>query len=819
MGVVYLAQDARLGRRVALKVLPTEFARDEDRVARFEREARAVAALSHPGIAVLYEIGEADSVRYLAMEYVEGRSLQEELGAGPLTLDCLIDYTTQISDALEHAHRRGILHRDIKPANIMVTPERRVKLLDFGLAKVLEGKDETRSAVTAPGTWMGTLHYCAPEVLRGHEADRRSDLYSFGIVLYQMACGRLPFEGLDGHALVSAILSGQARPAKNSNPLIGASFDRFIMGLIAADPERRPQSAADLSKTLREVATGAPSQFGAAQAVPVLAVLNFQNITDDRGADWLGTGLAETLTTDLKRLKLVSVVNRARVQEAARRHNLPDAGHSQLIELGKELDARWLVLGSYQRAGERIRILPRVIEVATGDEVATPKIDGSWEDVFALQDRVVADVMAALEVKVDSSAMERIAPPETLHLEAYEEYAQGRQQFNAIGKESVERARQHLERAVALDPNYALAYAALGATHAMRYIHRTDPADLDYAARYSERAIELDHEIGEPHTWLSYAYMRQGKIDQAIAAGRRGVELQPDLVLAHYFLGASYMVATESDPNGYQPAVTHLLDATVADPRWAASWLCLGQLATMCGEYDHAQRYLMRGLEVQRRGPGFGYFIGSEMVLATVIQRRGDIGKARDIYASATASFESCDHVYREAFLALTACGLGDLLRRDGHFEAALIEFRRASRLVKEYPRMLGRQRVLARTLAGMGAVHDAQGDRKRASESLEQVGPLLKEIVQVPQSWIWEGFVGQLYYAASAAYARLGEPEIALDCLGKAIVGGWRDVHWLASDPEFAELRSQSRFKTLQENLELLPAIDFKPSVSLSVH
>jgi TolB-like protein/predicted Ser/Thr protein kinase/Tfp pilus assembly protein PilF len=819
MGVVYLAQDARLGRRVALKVLPTEFARDEDRVARFEREARAVAALSHPGIAVLYEIGEADAVRYLAMEYVEGRSLQEELAAGPLSLDRLIDYTTQIADALEHAHRRGILHRDIKPANIMVTPDRRVKLLDFGLGKVLQGKDETRSAVTAPGTWMGTLHYCAPEVLRGHEADRRSDLYSFGIVLYQMACGRLPFEGLDGHALVSAILSGQARPAKNSNPLIGASLDRFVMGLIAADPERRPQSAADLSKTLREVAAGAPCQPGAAQAAPVLAVLNFQNITDDRGADWLGTGLAETLTTDLKRLKLVRVVNRARVQEAARRHNLPDAGHSQLIELGKELDARWLVVGSYQRAGERIRILPRVIEVATGDEVATAKIDGSWEEIFALQDRVVADVMAALEVKVDSSAMDRITPPETLHLEAYEEYAQGRQQFNAIGKESLERARQHLERAVALDSEYALAFAALGATHAMRYIHRTDPADLDYAARYSERALELDHEIGEPHTWLSYAYMRQGKIDQAISAGRKGVELQPDLVLAHYFLGAAYMVATESDPNAYQPAVKHLLDATVVEPRWTATWLCLGQLATMCGEYDHAQQFLLSGLEVQRRGPGFGYFIGMEMVLATVTQRRGEIGKARDIYASAAASFESCDHVYREAFLALTACGLGDLLRREGRFEEASIEFHRASRLVKEYPRMLGRQRVLARTLAGLSAVHSAQGDSRRAGELLEQVASLLMEIGQVPQSWVWEGFIGQIYYAAGTAYVRLGKLEVALDYLRKAVAGGWRDAHWLASDPEVAALRIQSGFKTLQENLGLLPAVDFKPSKLLSVH
>ncbi len=823
MGVVYLAQDARLARRVALKVLPAEFLRDEERVGRFEREARAAAALSHPGIGVLYEVGEADSIHYLAMEYVEGRSLQEELAAGPLSTDRLADYITQIADALEHAHRRGILHRDIKPANIMVTPEGRVKLLDFGLAKLLQGEDDTRSALTAPGTWMGTLHYCAPEVLRGREADRRSDLYSLGIVLYQMACGRLPFEGLDGHALVSAILSGQPRPARSSNPLIDAGFESFIMRAIAADPGLRPQTAPELSKTLGEVVRGVARvqvggvQGSGVQAAPVLAVLDFQNITDDRSVDWLGTGVAETLTSDLKRLKLVKVVTRERVQEAARRHRVADAGHSQLIELGKELGARWLVLGSYQRAGERLRILPRVIEVATGEETATPKVDGRWEEVFALQDRVVADVMSALEVKIDSSAMERIAPPETLHLEAYEQYAQGRQQFHQLGKESLERARQHLERAVALDPNYALAYAALGAAHAMRFIHRTDPADLDHSARYSERAIELDAELGEPYTWLCYAYMRQGKIEQALRTGSKGVERQPDLVLAHYFLAAAHLVATESDPRAYQPAVTHFLDATLADARWGPSWLCLGQIAAMCGDYDRAQQFLQAGIEIQRRGLGFGYFIGSETVLATVIHRRGDNGKAREIYAAATASLESSDHVYREAFLALTACGLGDLLRREGNFEAALIEFRRASRLVKEYPRMLGRQRVLTRTLAGMSAVYAAQGDSQRADELLEQVASLLLEIVQVPQSWIWEGFIGQLYYAAGAAYVRLGKPEVALDYLEKAVAGGWRDLHWLGSDPELAALRSESRFQGLLESIKLLPDVEFKPSTSLS--
>jgi len=812
MGVVYLAQDARLERRVALKVLPTEFARDEERVARFEREARAVAALSHPGIAVLYEIGEVDGILYLAMEYVEGSSLQEQLALGTLSSSRVIDYAVQIADALDHAHRRGILHRDIKPANIMVTLDGRVKLLDFGLAKLLERDDETRSALTAPGTWMGTLQYCAPEVLRGREADRRSDLYSLGIVLYQMSCGRLPFEGLDGQVLVSAILSGQPQPVKNHNPVIGTALERFIMRSIAVDPDQRPQSAAAFLKAVREDG-GVSTALEATPSAPVLAVLDFQNITEDRSADWLGTGLAETLTTDLKRLKLVKVISRERVQEAARRHLPPGAGHSPLIELGKELGARWLVLGSYQRAGERLRILPRVLEVATGEETATAKIDGRWEDVFALQDRVVADVMAGLEVKIDSSAMERIAPPETLHLEAYEQYAQGRQQFHRFGKDSLEKARQHLERAVALDPGYALAHASLGATHAMRYIHRTDPADLDCAVRYSERAIELDPELGEPYPWLAYAYMRLGKIEQAIRSGHKGVELQPDLVLAHYFLGAGYFSASESDPLFYQPAVKHLLDATLTDPRWGGAWLCLGEIALVCGEYDRAEGFLLKCLEIQQRGPGFGYFIGSPMVLATVKQRRGDTPGAREMYAASTASLESCDHLYREAFLALTACGLGDVLLREGRVDAALTEFRRASRLVKEYPRMLGRQRVLTRALVGMGAVHASKGESSHARTLLEEAAQVLTGIARSPQTWLWEGLLGQLYYGLSAAYARLNERDLALDCLGKAVATGWRDAHWLASDPELVSLRSQAGFQTLRERLMLLPALEYRPS------
>ena len=816
MGVVYLAEDGRLGRRVALKVLPAEFGGQSDRVARFEREARAVAALSHPGIAVLYEMGETDGLHYLAMEYIEGRTLQEELAETPIAMERLADYVTQIGEALAHAHKKSVLHRDIKPANIMVTPEGRVKLLDFGLAKLMVADDAARTELTGPNMWMGTLSYCAPEVLRGYEADVLSDLYSFGVVIYQMACGKPPFEGMRGNTLVSAILSGQARPPSVANPLLSAPLHNFLMRAIAAERDRRPRNVAELCKAFNDALAGGASAPPVAQALPVVAVLDFQNLADDHYSDWLATGLAETVSSDLKRAKLVRVLPRERVQEAARRHRSADGSQFQSEKLGQELGARWLVMGSYQRAGARLRILPKVLEISTGEEIVTPKIDGQWDDVFTLQDRVVTDLLAALDLNLGSSAMERIAAPETLHLEAYEQYAQGRQQFYQIGKESLERARQYLERAVALDPNYALAYAALGATHAMRYIHRTDPADLDRVVRYCERALELDPDLGEPYPWLSYAYMRQGKTQDAIRAGKHGVDRQPDLVIAHYFLGAAYLAASEHDQAAWQLAVTHLLDATITDTRWSASWLGLAQLAIGCGEYDHAEKFLSIGLEREKQGFGFGYFIGFRTLLGTVAQRRGQNEKAHEFYAAATAALEAYDHVYKEAFLALTACGLGDLLLREGRLQQALNEFRRASRLVKEFPRMLGRQRVSARALVGLATVNAAQGEAARAREFLDEAVQLVDEVERSPQQWLWEGALSQIYYGFAVAQMRLRNTDAALDCLSAASRSGWRDAQWLMNDPELTALHSQPRFQQLRHEVVSLPALEFQPSQSL---
>ncbi|MFQ5927416.1 MAG: tetratricopeptide repeat protein, partial [Terriglobia bacterium] len=455
-------------------------------------------------------------------------------------------------------------------------------------------------------------------------------------------------------------------------------------------------------------------------------------------------------------------------------------------------------------------ITPRLLEVATGETVATGKVDGNWEELFALQDRVVSNLLAALQVEADTSALERIAPPETRQLEAYEHYAQGRKKLDELGKNSLEEARQQFERAVALDSGYAMAYSGLGATHAMRFVHRTDPDDLACACGYLERALELDPELGEPYPWLCYIYVRQGKLDQAVSAGRKGVERQPDLDKAHYFLGIAYSVSAELNPDSYQRAVECLLHASALEPCSEGTWLGLGTIALAVGNYDCAEKFSLQALELERSGTSVRRFVGAETLLGSVWLRRGQWEKARQFYLQALESLATSDHMYRDAFVALTACGLGDLHLRQGQADAALADFRRAWRTVKEFPRMLGNERVLTRTLAGMVCAYAAQGERERAAQLAREAGERLNQLSRQPQSFIWEATTSQLYYALAVAHRRLGDTRAALDLLEKAVEKGWRDPHWLGADPEMATLLEQPRFQSLLENLRQTSPVHF---------
>jgi serine/threonine protein kinase/tetratricopeptide (TPR) repeat protein len=798
MGVVYKAKDSHLGRSVALKFVKAQFS------SRAQREARAVAALNHPNIAVVYEAAEHEGAHYLAMEYVDGHALSDEMRAGPMAQARLVDYALQAAAALEHAHSRGIVHRDVKPGNILVNSQGVIKLVDFGLAKAFVTVTETESIVTAPGTIVGTLHYAAPEVLTGRPADARSDLYSLGVVLYEMASGVLPFAGIEGPAFIAAVLRGDAPPLRQRNPAVSKALAAVVSRAMAVLPEDRFRTAAELRAALSAMGSAeAPQPAQAASGA--LAVLEFENLSHDPSMDWLGTGIAETLTADLTKLKLLPIISPERVHRAAAQQT----GGRDAAALGEALRVRWVVTGSFQRAGNRVRITPRLLDVSSGQALATGKVDGSWEDIFELQDRVVAELCAALRMEIDSNAKERIAAPETLKLEAYEHYAQGRRQFFTAAKEGLEEARRHFERAIELDPAYIAPCSALGAVYAMRFIHRTDPDDLVRAAGYLERALELDPELAEPYSYLTYIYVRQNRIDQAIEAGQRTVAWQPDFGQAHYFLGTAYWFGTESDPSRCARAAEELAAAVRLDPTVGAGWVALAAVALQAGDYDAAERCAQHVLDMLGKGAVPHVTPHAEFLIGTSWLRRGNWSCALEWHRRGIEYWTPRDHSYREHSLALNACGMGDARLRAGNFEQALADFRRASITLKEYPRMLGGARIQVRATAGMSAAYAALGDAARAAALLAQAEALLEEVRPQTCTAAAGTLASDICHAMATAQVRNGHAAAALGSLEQAVDSGWRDWRWLNTDPELEPLRGEPRFHAIIERLSKLTPVE----------
>jgi len=798
MGVVYRAKDLHLGRSVALKFVKAQF------TSRAQREARAVAALNHPNIAVVYEAAEHKGAHYLAMEYVDGHALSDEIRVGPMAQARLVHYALQAAAALEHAHSRGIVHRDVKPGNILVNSQGVIKLVDFGLAKAFVTVTETESIVTALGNFVGTLHYAAPEVLNGRPADARSDLYSLGVVLYEMASGVLPFAGIEGPAFIAAVLRGDAPPLQQRNPVVSKALAAVVSRAMAVLPEDRFRTAAELRAALSAMSSAeAPQPARAASSA--LAVLEFENLSHDPSMDWLGTGIAETLTADLTKLKLLPIISPERVHHAAARQ----ADGRDAAALGEALRARWVVTGSFQRAGNRVRITPHLLDVSNGQALATGKVDGSWEDLFELQDRVVSDLCDALRLEIDSKAQDRIAAPETLKLEAYEHYAQGRRQFFAFGKEGMEQARRHFERAIELDPGYVAAHSALGALYGMRFIHRTDPDDLARAAGYLERAVELDPELPEPYSYLTYIYVRQNRIDRAIEAGLRNVAWQPDFAQAHYFLAAAYWFGTEIDPGRCARAAEEFTTTVLLDPGYGAGWLALAGVLLLAGDYDGSERCAEHLLEMLGAGTVPHVLPHAEFTTGSCSLRRGNWNGALEWHRRGIEYWTSRDHSYREHSLALNACGMGDAHVRAGDFGQALADFRRASSTLKEYPRILGGARIQVRVTAGMSAAYAALGDVARAAALLAQAEALLEDVRPQTGTASFGTLASDICHAMATAQVRNGHAAAALGSLEQAVDSGWRDWRWLNTDPELEPLRGEPRFHAIIERLSKLTPVE----------
>ena len=536
MGEVYRADDTRLGRPVALKFLPHGLKSDPESRARLLNEARAASMLRSPNIAVTYDIGEDNGTDFIVMEYVDGELLSSRVARGPLPVREAVDVGMQVADALDEAHGRGIVHRDIKSANLMRTERGLVKVLDFGLAKFLPtaSPDVTRQQMTMAGIVVGTVSYMSPEQALGRPVDHRADLFSLGVVLFELLTGRMPFEGSTPTEIVDRILHEVPPPVSRYTAGVPPSLDAVVARALEKDPVFRYQSARAFHGDLRQVADEldgairpASSRAIAATARPVdssVAVMTFANITREPSDDWIGTGIAETVSSDLKNIHGLTIIGRARVYDALR--NLSTDAHlndSLAIDIGRRLGATWVVVGGFQRIGGMVRITANFVDVATGAVRRTVKVDGTIDEIFALQDKIVYELSQGLNLVLRGSEIAGIERRETRSVEAYRSYARGMMNLRQATRDSIERAIAALRgsrRSTTASTRWRGRRSV--ARTALKGSFLSIPDMVHKALEIEQRALALDPQLADAHVWLAAALLGLGRVRRGDRGASRG---------------------------------------------------------------------------------------------------------------------------------------------------------------------------------------------------------------------------------------------------------------------------------------------------------
>lgn len=775
MGAVYLAQDVRLGRRVALKLLDSTLTADGQSRERFLREARLASALDHPNICTIHDVGEAEGRPFIAMQYIEGKTLRRLIDGRPLPLDSLLTITHQIADALSAAHERGIVHRDIKSGNIIVTPQGQVKVLDFGLARLVErSSGESDQNLTMTGQVMGTPASMSPEQARGERVDHRSDIFSFGCVLYEMATGQIPFKGRSSADVISALLTQPHTPAVALNKEIQSRLSSVIDRALAKEPEDRYQSVREMVPDLRQVVADAggfdhlfssadmargvlplvPTQrnpprgawrlvnrpvvmvaliiaalslIGVALtyfsrprqplSIKSIAVLPFKPLGTEGRDEALELGMADTLIARLSNIREIEV----RPISAVHKYTGLD---QDAVAAGREQQVHAVLDGHIQKAGETIRVTVRLIRVADGATLWADKFDNEMTNIFAVQDSISERVAGALAVTLAGGERERLTKHHTENPEAYQLYLKGRYHLNRLTDDGFLKGRDYFQQAIDLDPNYAAAYAGLADAYQMLSGYNAlAPNDgFPKAKAAAMEALRLDEGLAEAHTTLGVVkLLHDWDWPGAEREYKRAIELNQSYSDAHLMYGF-YLAAMER----FDEAHAEMRRAQELDPLSLAKIIGTGEILYQQRRHDQAIEQYRKALEMD---PNSG----------------------------------------------LAHWAIGNVYVQKGMFEEAIGEYKKAIPLSGDSPD----------EIASLGYVYALSGRRREAQAIIEE----LKE--RSKQRYISPTIIAFIY-------GGLGDKDEAFAWLEKAYEG--RDFILVLHkvDPTFDSLRSDPRFADL---------------------
>jgi len=863
MGEVYLAEDTNLGRTVAIKILPVEVASDPERLRRFVQEAKAASALKHANVASIYELGEFENTRFIAMEHVEGETLEAKLKGIPLELNKLLDTAIQTTDALDEAHSKGIVHRDLKPGNIMITNRGQVKVLDFGLAKVSQpvgphseaSKLNTQTG-TEPGLVMGTVQYMSPEQALGKQVDHRSDIFSLGILLYQMASGRLPFAGNAVTETINKIINSPPDALARLNYAIPPELDHIVRKCLEKDPDNRYQSAHDLlidlrnlkrdtdsgslaSRSVATVPEARPAkswkipaavalivliavtaftymQFkkkmpatGAKQATSeqrkMLAVLPFENLgsPDDQ---YFATGMTDEITSRLSTIKDLGVISRTSAMQYQKTNK-------SIKQIGQELGVDYILEGSirwsHSGASSKVRVTPQLVRVSDDTQIWSDNFDRVIDDVFSVQSQIAQSLIAQLGINLVPKQQESLKAAPTQNIEAYQAYLRGNQVFNfstydeKVIRESVE---QYL-RATQLDPGFALAYAQLARAHLFLFHEGYEPAQerLLLAKQAADKALQLNPDLPEAITAMGYYYYHGlSDFDQGMQYFNKAAAIGPNNV--EPIAGMAFI---ERRQGKFEESLRHFDQILELDPRSADFRSEEAAVLLRLRRYPEAERLLNQSIELR---PAV-YVYGEKWDLA--ILWKGDLKEARKVLEKMPdeepafsqrfwVEQEILERNYSAALTRLDRIAV-EVFQEEGLFlpkvlrraEVSFLKQEGQDREDYEKARIFLEEKVKERPKdsgvhSSLGIAYAGLGRKEDAIRE----GNLAVGLRPISR----DAFTGPgPLLDLAAIYTRLGESEKALDQIEHVLsIPSWFSVNSLKLQPYWDPLRSHPRYKQI---------------------